>query len=64
LAEELMPASFGPVLLAHAHTTSLQRLGYLLEHAYFNLPMADALHQAMDEQGLSPLQVPLRVRGK
>ncbi len=64
LSEELTPVSFSPVLLAHAHTTSLQRLGYLLEHACFNLPLADALYLAMDEQNLNRLRIPLQASGE
>lgn len=64
LAEELTPASFSPVLLAHAHTTSLQRLGYLLEYACFNLPLANALYLAMDEQDLNRLRIPLQASGE
>lgn len=64
LAEALTPASFSPVLLAHAHTTSLQRLGYLLEYVCFNLPLADALYLAMDKQDLNRLRIPLQASGE
>ncbi len=60
LAEELTPNSFSPLLLAHAHTTSLQRLGYILEYACLSLSLADALYKAMDEQNLNRLRIPLQ----
>ena len=64
LAEVLTSASFSPELLAHAHTTSLQRLGYLLEYACLNQDMADALHLAMKQQGLNRLRIPLQTSGE
>lgn len=64
LVEVLTPASFSPELLGHAHTTSLQRLGYLLEYACFNLSLADALYQAMDEQRMNRLRIPLQASGE
>lgn len=64
LAEVLTPASFTPELLAHAHTTSLQRLGYLLEYACFQEPLAGALHRVMERQGLSRLRIPLQASGE
>lgn len=64
LAEVLTPTSFSPDLLVHAHTTSLQRLGYLLEYACFNQALADALHLAMNQQGLNRLRVPLKASGE
>lgn len=63
LAEVLTPASFTPELLAHAHTTSLQRLGYLLEYSCFQEPLAGALHRVMNQQGLNRLRTPLQASG-
>lgn len=60
LGEALTPDSFSPELLAHAHTTTLQRLGYLLEYACFHQPLADALDLAMEQHSLNRLRIPLQ----
>ena len=64
LGETLAPSSFGSELLAHTHTTTLQRLGYLLEYVCFSPSLADALHEAMETQKLKRRRIPLQPSGE
>lgn len=60
LAEVIKPTGFSPVLLQHVHVTALQRLGYLLESACYNIELANALFEAMKKQGLNLFRIPLK----
>lgn len=60
LAEVVEPLDFTTTLLQYVHTTSLQRLGYLLENVCFNLELADALFESLEEQSLPLFRIPLK----
>lgn len=60
LAEVIKPTDFSSVLLQHVHATALQRLGYLLENACYNIELADALFDAMKREGLNLFRIPLK----
>lgn len=60
LAEVIKPTDFYPVVLNHAHVTTLQRLGYLLEKVCSNLELADALFESMEREKLSFFRIPLK----
>jgi predicted transcriptional regulator of viral defense system len=60
LTEVIMPSDFTQTLIKHTHVTALQRLGYLLENACFNVELADALFQAMKQEELSLFRIPLK----
>lgn len=60
LTEVVKPSDFNQCLIKHTHVTALQRLGYLLESACFNVELADALFQAMKEEELSLFRIPLK----
>jgi predicted transcriptional regulator of viral defense system len=60
LIEVIGPADFSQVLLEYAPVTALQRLGYLLEFAFLNTELADALFTAMKIQSLNFYRIPLK----
>jgi predicted transcriptional regulator of viral defense system len=60
LAEVLKPADFSSTLLHHSQATTLQRLGYLLEYVCAQQALADALHEAMEKEGLHFFRIPLK----
>lgn len=61
LVEVIKPEMFSTILLNEASTYSIQRLGYLLEHALNQKELADALYQESKKAGLSFYRVPLKV---
>jgi predicted transcriptional regulator of viral defense system len=64
LADAIKPSSFTSVLIKHAHVTTLQRLGYLLENVCLNQELADSLYDEMEREKLSFFRVPLKVTNK
>lgn len=60
LVEVIKPEMFSSILLNEASTYSIQRLGYLLEHALNQKELADALYQESKRAGLSFYRVPLK----
>jgi len=60
LAEIIKTTDFSPAVLNHVHVTTLQRLGYLLEHVCFNTALADALFEAMKQEKLRLFRIPLK----
>ena len=60
LTEVINPADFSPTLLKHVHATTMQRLGYLLEHVCFNQELADTLFSAMQREKLGFFRIPLK----
>lgn len=60
LIEVINPADFSPTLLKHVHVTTMQRLGYLLEHVCFNQELADSLFGAMQREKLGFFRIPLK----
>jgi predicted transcriptional regulator of viral defense system len=60
LIEVINPADFSPTLLKHVHVTTMQRLGYLLEHVCFNQELADTLFGAMQREKLGFFRIPLK----
>jgi predicted transcriptional regulator of viral defense system len=60
LAEVINPNDFSSVVLQHDHVTALQRMGYLLENACYNIELADALFEAMKREILSLFRIPLK----
>ncbi|HPH19168.1 MAG TPA: hypothetical protein PLE32_10335, partial [Haliscomenobacter sp.] len=47
-------------LLKHVHVTTMQRLGYLLEHVCLNQQLADSLFDAMEREKLGFFRTPLK----
>lgn len=64
LAEVIKPTDFSSVLLQHVHVTALQRLGYLLENACYNIELADALFEAIKRESLNLFRIPLKAAKK
>jgi predicted transcriptional regulator of viral defense system len=60
LVEVIKPEMFTPVLLKEATTYSIQRLGYLVEHALNQKELAAALYEESMKAGLSFYRVPLK----
>ena len=60
LVEVVKPRSFNSTLIKHTHVTVLQRLGYLLENACFNVELADALYESMKQEELNVFRIPLK----
>lgn len=60
LVEEIKPDDFTPLLLKHAHVTTLQRLGYLTETVCGNQNLADALFEKMMIANISFFRIPLK----
>jgi predicted transcriptional regulator of viral defense system len=60
LSEVISPLDFTPLLLKHAHTTALQRLGYLLEKVCLKMELADALWVSMEQQNMPLFRIPLK----
>jgi predicted transcriptional regulator of viral defense system len=60
LTEVINPADFSLTLLKHVHVTTMQRLGYLLEHVCFNQELADTLFGAMQREKLGFFRIPLK----
>ncbi len=60
LIEIISPADFNAELLQHAHVTTLQRLGYLLEYVCSNQALSDSLFENMNSCNLDFFRIPLK----
>lgn len=60
MIEVMKATDFTPAVLKHAHVSTLQRLGYLLENVCSNLELADALFESMERENLSFFRIPLK----
>lgn len=60
LVEAIKSTDFTTVLLKHVHVTTLQRLGYLLEYACYNIELAYVLFEAMKKENLNMFRIPLK----
>lgn len=60
LVDVIKPIDFTPFLLNHAHTTALQRLGFILEYICMNMELADALFDSLQGQNLRLFRIPLK----
>lgn len=60
LAEVIHPSDFSQDILEHAHSTTLQRLGYLLEFVCFNQNLAEGLFEAMKTREVRFFRIPLK----
>ncbi|MBC7778295.1 MAG: type IV toxin-antitoxin system AbiEi family antitoxin [Phycisphaerae bacterium] len=63
LADVLHPTDFNTELLNYAPTTTLQRLGYLLDFSCNKTELADALYDAMEKHPLNCFRIPLKASG-
>lgn len=61
LAEQLRPSDFSSDLLNHCQSTTLQRLGYLLEFVCLRKNLANALFRAVQNDNLVFYRIPLAV---
>jgi hypothetical protein len=48
------------MLLKHAHVTTMQRLGYLMETVCLQQELADSLFEMMKKENLSFFRIPLK----
>jgi predicted transcriptional regulator of viral defense system len=62
LSEIIKPSDFSALLVRHVQTTTLQRLGYLLEMICGRLDLAEALFKAMKTESQNFFRIPLKVR--
>lgn len=60
LAETIKPEVFNKYLLQNTPVTVLQRLGYMLEHAFNNHVLADALFELMKINDAKLFRIPLK----
>lgn len=62
LSEIIKPSDFSALLVRHVQTTTLQRLGYLLEMICGRLDLAEALFKAMKTESQNFFRITLKVR--